>query len=237
MRAGTDTRPRLLLTRPKVGSERFARAARARLGEDWPITIAPLLETEPTGAALPAANVLIFTSEQAVGPVARSAAHARMAAFCVGTRTAEVARRAGFNVRDIAPNAETLCAQILAAPDCGMLLHARGNESAFPLAERLSAQGRSAREAIVYAQKPQPLTAEARQLLDGTAPLLVPIFSPNSGRLLAAAAPDAQAPLRVVAISQAAAAACSGLPVETLHVAPTPTAEALLDVLVALSPP
>ncbi len=237
MRAGPTTRPRLLLTRPKAGSERFARQARARMGEDWPITIAPLLETEPTGAALPAANVLIFTSEQAVAPVARSAAHAGMPVFCVGTRTAEVAQQAGFTVRDIAPNAEMLCARILAAPDCGILLHARGNESAFPLADRLNAQGRAAREAIVYAQKPQPLTAEARQLLDGTAPLLVPIFSPNSGRLLAAAAPDAQAPLRVVAISQAAAAACSGLPVETLHVAPTPTAEALLDVLVALSPP
>ena len=237
MRAGPTTRPRLLLTRPKAGSERFARAARARLGEDWPITIAPLLETEPTGADLPAANALIFTSEQAVAPVARSAAHAGMPVFCVGGRTAEVARQAGFAVQDTAPNAETLCAQILAAPDCGVLLHARGNESAFPLAERLNAEGRVAREAIVYAQKPQPLGAEARQLLAGTEPLLVPIFSPNSGRLLAATAADARAPLRVVAISEAAAAACAGLPMATLRVASTPTADALLDVLVALSPP
>ena len=71
------SRPPLLLTRPRAGSERFAAQFRARMGADWPVVIAPLLETAPTGADLPAANALILTSEQAVKPRAESALSGR----------------------------------------------------------------------------------------------------------------------------------------------------------------
>ena len=227
--------PTLLLTRPRAGSERFARQFRARCGQDWPIVIAALMEIEPTGVDLPAANALIFTSEQAVGPVAKAAALAGRPVFCVGERTASVARSAGFEVLAVGVNAEDLLGLILAAPDPGVLLHARGNETAFPLAERLGTAGRQIREAVVYAQVPQPPSAEALALLQKPGPLLLPVFSPNSGRLLTALAQGAQAQLRVAAISEAAAKACAGLPAARLQVAQTPSAEALLDALVALA--
>ena len=230
----TASRPPLLLTRPRAGSERFAAQFRARMGEDWPVVIAPLLEIMPTGAKLPAAKALIFTSEQAVKPLADSALTGKPA-FCVGSRTAAVVRKAGFPVLATAPDAEQLLDVILTAPDPGPILHARGNESAFPLAERLSATGRQVSEAIVYAQVPQPPSAEMLALFAAPGPVLVPIFSPNSGKLLAAAAQGARAELRLVAISEKAARACAALPATTLQIAARPDAEALLDALVALS--
>lgn len=230
----TVSRPPLLLTRPRAGSERFAAQFRARMGADWPVLIAPLLETEPTGADLPAADALVLTSEQAVGPVAASAL-AGHPAFCVGERTAEVARKAGFSILGIAPDAVHLLELILAAPDPGQILHARGNEAAMPVAERLTAAGRRAAEVIVYAQVPRPPSAEMRALLATPGPVLVPIFSPNSGKLLAAAAREARAELRLVAISENAAQTCSGLAATKLQIAARPDAEALLDALVALA--
>lgn len=228
----TAFRPPLLLTRPRAGSERFAAQFRARMGADWPVVIAPLLETTPTGADLPAANALIFTSEQAVKPLADSALAGRPA-FCVGSRTAAVVRQAGFPVLAVAPDAEHLFEVILSAPDPGPILHARGSESAFPLAERLCAAGRQVAEAIVYAQLPQPPAPEMLALFAQPGPVLVPIFSPNSGRLLAEAAQGARAELRLVAISEKAARACSALPATKLQIAARPDAEALLDALVA----
>ncbi|WP_169583118.1 uroporphyrinogen-III synthase [Rhodobacter capsulatus] len=228
------SRPPLLLTRPRAGSERFAAQFRARMGEDWPVLIAPLLETEPTGAALPAANALIFTSEQAVKPLAESAL-AGLPAFCVGARTAAMVRQAGFPVLAVAPDAEHLCDVILTAADPGPILHARGSESAFPLAERLCAAGRRVAEAIVYAQLPRPPGPEMLALFAQPGPVLVPVFSPNSGKLLTLAAQGARAELRLVAISEKAARACTGLPATKLQIAARPDAEALLDALVALA--
>ncbi|PTV95179.1 uroporphyrinogen-III synthase [Rhodobacter aestuarii] len=227
-------RPRLLLTRPRAGSERFARQFQARFGADWPITIAPLIEIEPTEAELPAANVLIITSEQAIAPVVNAPGWAGKPVYCVGPRTSEVLRRNGFEVLGTAPNAQQLFALISAEPDPGPMLHARGNESAFPLAQKLNAAGRNVQEAVVYAQVPQPPSKELQELLDRAQPLLVPVFSPNSGRLFAAAAEGTYARLRVAAISEAAAQACSGLAHTELRVAAKPSAEGLIDALVAL---
>ncbi|SOC06799.1 uroporphyrinogen-III synthase [Rhodobacter maris] len=235
MREDEPFRPPLLLTRPRVGSERFARQFRARMDDEhWPVTIAPLLEIEPTGADLPAANALIITSESAVAPVAAAPALAGKPVYCVGERTAQALTRAGFEVALVAPDAKTLLPMILAVPDPGALLHARGSDIAFPLAERLTESGREVREAVVYAQMSQPPAPELLALLATPGPVLVPVFSPNSGRLLTEAAEGAQATLRVAAISHAAAEACATLPCSALRVAAKPSAEALLDVLVAL---
>jgi len=233
MQNAPQGRPPLLLTRPRAGSERFARQFRERIGQaDWPVVIAPLLEIEPTGVPIPPADALIVTSEQAVAALS---ARPQTPVFCVGDRTAAVLRKAGFSVVAVAANAEALLAVILAAPDPGKLVHARGNESAFPLAERLRQAGRTVEEAIVYAQNPQLPSAEMLALLAAPGPVLLPVFSPNSGKLLAASARDARAELRSVAISEAAAKACVGLPVAEIRVAAAPNAEALLDVLVALA--
>lgn len=198
------------------------------------MTIAPLIEIEPTGADLPLADTLIVTSEQALGPVEAAPDWAGKPVYCVGERTAGVLQAKGFQVLGFAPNAQTLCTLILNHDDCGSMLHARGNESAFPLVQTLTAAGRNVAEAVVYAQVPQPPSTEMQDLLDRAVPLLVPVFSPNSGRLLTAAAQEARARLRIAAISPAAAQTCAGLAHVEMRVAAKPSAEGLMDALVAL---
>lgn len=223
-------RPTLLLTRPRAGSERFAAQFRARFGADWPVIISPLLEIQPTGAAVPAAEALIFTSEQAVGPVVAASPAAGRLAYCVGERTAAAARAAGFDAVVGPSDAAALCDAILSQHRGGKLLHARGNERAFAVAETLNSAGIETVECILYRQDPLALSPEAEAALRAKKPLLVPVFSPNGGRLFAAAAAEAQAQIWLAAISLAAASGLQ-MPVAKLEIAPEPTAEGVLTAL------
>jgi len=228
------SRPILLLTRPRAASERFAQQFRAKFGSDWPVVISPLLEIEPLPAEIPQAEALIFTSEQAIAPlVAASPAEGRIA-YCVGARTAQVARAAGFEVVQGAAGAAELFDVITAHHREGPLLHARGREIAFPLAERLNSAGIETKEAILYAQVAQLPSMEARGLLAGETPVIVAVFSPNSGRQLAPLLGEAHAPLRLAAISEAAARTVAQIDAERLQIAATADAEGMLAAMTHL---
>lgn len=230
MTPASNQRPKLLLTRPRAGAERFAAQFRARFGASWPVVISPLLEIQPTGAAVPAADALIFTSEQAVGPVVAASPAAGRLAWCVGERTAAAARAAGFAAVAGPGDAAALCDLIIRDHTGGKLLHARGNERAFAVAETLNSAGIETVESVLYRQNPLSLSAEAKAALWTETPLLVPIFSPNGGRLFAAAAAGARAPIWLAAISKAAASGLQMAP-SRLEIAPEPTAEGLLTAL------
>ncbi|TNB87688.1 uroporphyrinogen-III synthase, partial [Paracoccus marcusii] len=171
-------RPILLMTRPGDDSERTA----ARIGAD--VIVAPILQIVPVdhdGAALARAPGLVFTSAHAVA----SAGPGRgRPAICVGERTGQVARDAGFAVIQGAGTADSLVPLIAASPV--PLVHPHGRH----LAQRLAVPG-----IVVYDQRPQPLTARARAALMGARPVVVPVYSPRSARLLAGMAAGARAPL------------------------------------------
>lgn len=59
---------------------------------------------------------------------------------------------------------------------------------------------------VVYDQLSQPLSDAARQALAGMAPVILPLFSPRSARILSEQVTQARAPLWLVPISPAAAA-------------------------------
>lgn len=202
-------RPILLLTRPGDDSERTA----ARIGAD--VIVAPILQIVPVdhdGAALARAQGLVFTSAHAVA----SAGPGRgRPAICVGERTGEVARDAGFAVIQGAGTADSLAPLIAASPV--PLVHPHGRH----LAQRLAVPG-----VVVYDQRPQPLTARARAALMGARPVVVPVYSPRSARLLAGMAAGARAPLWLVAISDAAAAAWTA-PAARRAVADQPSGRAM----------
>lgn len=226
-------RPALLLTRPQGAAERFARQFQARFGQDWPVLLSPLMDIEPVPATIPAAEGVIFTSAHAVVAVA-GAIPEGTPACCVGRSTAEAAVAAGFTLRTQAPDAATLFAQISAQPLPGTWLHARGEETAFPLAQKLRENGHDTLDIIVYRQRARALSAEASALLRGQMPVLLPVFSPNSGRFLLQATQGARAPLLLATISQAAADACHQMPRAGLCVATTPDAGGMLDALAVL---
>lgn len=203
-------RPVLLLTRPEADSRRFA-----ALLPDWPAVIAPILRIVPVdhdGAALRRAPGLVFTSAHAVPTAGPGAGRL---ALCVGSHTARAARQAGFDVREGNGFAEGLLPLIAAAPV--PLIHPHGRH----LARLLPVPGM-----VVYDQQAVPLTGEAQQLLDGPAPVVLPLFSPRSAALVAAAARGARAPLWPVAISAAALAAWN-LPAAGHAVAAAPDAAAM----------
>jgi uroporphyrinogen-III synthase len=229
--------PPFLLTRPAAQGDRFAHDLRTRFGPETQIVLSPLLVPDHLTPALPdpVAGV-IFTSETGVAALARLRPANGLPAWCVGDRTAHAARQAGYAARSAAGDAAALVAMILAEAPPGPLLHARGADSRGAVADHLTAAGIRTTEAVVYAQRPAPLTAEARSLLGGVDPVVVPLFSPRSAGLFtaAAAAIAAPAPLWVAAISPAVAAAAAALRPARQAVAASPDAASLLDAAEAL---
>jgi uroporphyrinogen-III synthase len=149
---------RLLVTRPAPDNARTAEALRARGHE---VTLAPVLRVEAdAGAELgagPWAAVLI-TSANAVRAVAdhpRKPECLRHPAFCVGRRSAEAARAAGFaDVVAADGNADDLARLVAArapalAPNHPLLWLA-GEDRAGDLAGALAAKGVTVHTVVLY---------------------------------------------------------------------------------------
>ena len=218
-----DALPVLLLTRPEPASRRFAAEA-APLG--LPVVIAPVLRIAPVAhdaARLAQARGLVFTSAHAVpAAVAAGAAGQGRPAICVGPATAQAARAAGFDVTE-GPGDAARMLPLLAGLGEGWL-HPHGAH----IAKHLPVPGM-----VVYDQLPQALTDAARLALAGDAPVIVPLFSPRSARLLADQIGAAGAPLWLVPISPAAAAEWHG-PAARIAMAAAPDAAGMLHAIASL---
>jgi uroporphyrinogen-III synthase len=231
--------PVVLLTRPAPQSQRFAQALQARL-PSVQVVVSPLMQTEWLHPPLPDRpfHALILTSETG----AEAAGHLRAAgtplpetAFCVGPRTTDTARAAGFAAISADGDVHALAALIRAAQPQGPLLHIRGEDVAGNLAETLTNGGIETHSAILYAQRPCPLSPAALTLLQAADPVLVPLFSPRSAQILAQALPpEAKAPLWIVAISPAAATEAQALSPARLAVAPHPDGGNMLQTVLQM---
>ena len=234
--------PPFLLTRPAAQGDRFARALRARFGAGIEIIDSPLLAPEFLSPVLPARRfqALIFTSQTGVEAYRRIAADPALnevrQAWCVGDRTAAAAREAGLATLTAQGDAAALAQAIADARPPGPLLHLRGQEVRGDLASSLESAGIETYSAIVYAQAAQPLTVPAVVALQVEAALLVPLFSPRTAALFAAAtrAIDLHARLWLASLSPAVAAAVGDLPSASHVVAARPDAEAMITSLAGL---
>jgi uroporphyrinogen-III synthase len=228
----------LLLTRPQAQAERFALAARSRLGV-LNVVISPLIEIVPRSKVVVPKGVagLIFTSENGLAAFAALSARRGLPVWCVGGRTAAAARAAGFDrVRSAGPaggDAEALLRLLLADAPRGPLLHLRGAHARGDLAARLTAAGLPCDEAVIYDQRALGLNAPARAALSGAGTVLLPLFSPRSVRLFLDDCGVVGARLVPVAISSAAAAPWQAVRPEPVTVAARPDAAAMLDALAA----
>lgn len=228
-----DHRPTLLLTRPASASARFAAAFRAQFGTDWPIVLSPLMETVWQSPMLDLDGVaaLIFSSENAVHAYGRLKTARNLRAWCVGSRTAEAARLAGFDVVEGPGDAARLAAMILRTGTGGRVLWLRGQQVAFDIANRLNRAGTETVSVVVYDHKALMPTDAARTLMAGSEPVLLPLFSSLSAARAQAAFADHRAPLWVAALSPTIAAACAPLGACRLSVAVRPDSESLLAAL------
>ena len=227
-------KPILLLTRPRARSEAFLRQFEARFGADWPVILSPLIEIAPLEARIPQAEALIFTSQHAVSAFAAQEPPGGRRAYCVGQRTAQMARAAGFEAIAGDGGAEALVPLIKAAHHGESLLHARGEQVAFDIVKALNSAGIETKEAVLYRQDSLALSASARAVLGAEHAVLLPVFSPNSARALRAALPEHPAPLYIAAISAAVAQTCASVRSERVEVAPTADAKGVLEALAVL---
>jgi uroporphyrinogen-III synthase len=226
-------RPTLILTRPALQAERFARAFAARFGDCWPIVISPMsrLDILTTTLSLDDVETLVFTSETGVTAFLRLSQRRDLHAWCVGERTAEVARAAGFRV-SVGPGfGAGMIEAIIDESPRGVLLHVHGLHMAVDVARELTNAGLRARGATVYDQIALPPTPQALSLLMGDGPILLPLFSPRAAQLMTRLDPLPRAPLHIAAISPAVARAVEALCPRQIEIAREPAAGMMLDAL------
>ena len=221
---------RILLTRPADQGARFAHDLRDRFGEAIDIAHSPLLAPRMLAPVLPDGpfDAVVFTSETAVAAAA-SPGLPRLA-FTVGDRTAQAAQAAGFRTLSASGDAEALVSLLLQARP-GRVLHLHGQETRGDVVGHLRRAGVLAEGVVVYAQAPQPLTAQAQGWLDGDRPIIVPLFSPRTATLFSAN--HANAPLWLASLSPAVDAAAT-LPAARRITAARPDADAMLDAVATL---
>ena len=222
-------RATLLLTRPEEQSRAFLAFCEAA-GRSIDAVISPILKIVDVGKTpdLEAYAALVITSQNAVSRLAREDALNGRTVFTVGARTAELAREAGAEAVSLGKNAEEFVENVdqIVAP----CLHVRGAHTRGEIAAELTARGTPCEEAVIYDQVEQPLSENAKELLESDIPVAVPVFSPRSAALLSSEARFALPPL-VVAMSAAVAEAWDGP--GDIVIAKTPTnaamREAVLD--------
>lgn len=218
-------KPIILLTRPLPQSEQFAEELRNN-GFAGDLVISPLLDITGTAADIDLTGYggVVFSSRNAID----FAPAGNMPAFCVGDKTAEKARSAGWEAVSANGDADDLVKTVIRANTAGKLLHLRGEHSRGDIAKRLSQAGIETDERVVYQQNERPLSEQAIGALSGKNPVILPLFSPRTARLFTKLGPF-QAPLHAVAMSEAVAQEMQNLDLRQLVVAAKPTAASMLS--------
>jgi len=224
---------RILVTRSEPGASETAERLKA-LGYQ-PI-VEPLFAIEPVAASLPWFDALAFTSANGVRVFAKLNGRRSAPVFCVGARTTEAAREAGFADVTSADGDVAALAGLIAGrlPPKASLLHTGNEESRGDLAGQLTAAGREAVFVPTYRAAPvsKPGPALAVHLRGEPAFEAVLVHSPRGAAILAGLAASAPAPagLDVAAISPAAAAPLKSF-AKRIEIASSPNETALLEAL------
>lgn len=239
--AGVSASPsfRVLVTRAEPGA---AATARRLAAQGYAPIVEPLFALEPIAADLPAFDALAFTSANGVRAFAKATARRDTPVFCVGRRTAEAAREAGFAEVASADGDVAALAGLVrrALPPGAMLLHAGNEDSRGDLVGGLQAAGMKAAFRALYRAAPlaRPGPALAAFLKDEQAFDAVLIHSPRGAAILAgfatASGTGARLRLSVAAISPAAAAALQPLAAR-IEIAAAPDEGSLLAALERLA--
>ena len=222
-------KPALIITRPAPTGEVFADSVRAALDAPVEVIHAPALRIDPIPFAMPDARHVVFTSARAVAQAPQGRG---LTAWCVGGATAEAAANKGYDVRDADGDADALVALILSRQPAGPLVHLAGRHRRGAIDARLTAAGLRCTTVEVYDQIPLPPPEALVRAAEGAAPLVAPVFSPRSGRVLLDLA--IAAPLHVIAISRAVAGLFAPRRPASLLTVGHPDADHMRDMTVAV---
>lgn len=159
--------------------------------------VSPVLEITPVGDwpdLAPYQSVVLTSAHACCGDMAGRTA------YCVGEQTASVARDKGAEIAHVSPDAASLTKQVPTIHQRAIYL--RGKSVSADLAAHYGCD-----EKIVYDQQAQPLTDAAISALAGERPVILPLFSPRSARLVAEEVTELGQNMRVLALSPAVARA------------------------------
>ncbi|MFN3889746.1 MAG: uroporphyrinogen-III synthase [Beijerinckiaceae bacterium] len=230
---------RVLVLRPDDGARRTA-ARLAALGHE--AIASPVMETVATGEPPPAGafDGVIATSAQALrfADPAALQPFLHLPVMCVGARTAQAAREAGFaGIRIEAPDAAQLALDVTQSPPVNRLLYLAGRERKPGLETALKEEGVAVAPWVVYEARALPalrenaLNALRRRRVDAALH-----FSRRSAALFceqvaAAGLEDEARALLHVAISTDAARGLERLAPSNLRVAASPEEARMLELL------
>ena len=224
-----QTTPILLMTRPEAASRRFV----AKLTGSFTPLFSPLIGISFSGNLPKMADFrgLVFTSAHGVEAYVKAGGPV-LPAFTVGNATAMAAANAGFPAQSANGNADDLVKWIADQPGIGPLLHVRGTFAQGDVAARLTSQGITTDESVLYDQPELPPSIDAHRALMGDTPVVAPVFSPRTAALLAKN--SIKAPLLVAAMSEAVVKPLVGLHKTELKVAARPESSAMVTLVTEL---
>ncbi|SLN62928.1 uroporphyrinogen-III synthase [Roseovarius albus] len=222
--------PTILIIRPEEAAIRFEQELIARFGADLRILRAPAMRMEFLSPQVKwvSINTLVFTSHVAVQAFAALTDDRAFACYAVGSTTATAARAIGLDPVDCKGDAAELVKVLLAARPQLPALYLRGEHVSEDIAAKLDQSGITVQSAIVYRQHAKRLTSEAKDLLQSANPVIVPLMSARSSRLLFDQANPA-AQIYPVAISNKVAATVPEAYSAQLRTALKPNLQAVLD--------
>lgn len=226
--------PRILVTRSEPGASETA----ARLtAERYRPIVEPVFAIEPIDVVLPDFDALAFTSANGVRQFAILSQRRDVPVFCVGARTAEAAREAGFATVASADGDVEALGLLIAddLPKGARLLHAGNEEARGDLTGRVRSAGLAVDFIAIFRAAPArtPGPALKAHLAGHPAFEAVMIHSPRGAAIVAGFAQGSTASLDIAAISAAAAAPLAMIPGRT-EIAAHPDEQSLLSALARL---
>lgn len=144
-----------------------------------PVIYAPMVRIETLNAdqELPRADIIIFTSSNAVRLYAHKTHDRTSRVVCVGSITARVATERGFNVSHIFETAKQVVAYLQKNISSETpILYPRAETVSLDIADALSDARYAVHNAILYRQTFQPLSVEGIAVIESF-PTIVPILS------------------------------------------------------------
>jgi uroporphyrinogen-III synthase len=224
--------PTLILTRPLAQSESFAAQVLAAWGKPLDVVISPVLKIEMLPVVMPEVDAVIFTSANGVRATQSMTLPAGLTAWCVGDKTAALARAAGFRTQTGSGDADGLVSLLSDAHPTGTIAHIRGKHARGDISTRLNAVGVRCIDVVAYDQLPCDLTHAAQQVLFDARTVILPLFSPRSSTILSRQGPF-HAKVRVIALSQAVKDALDPALGWTADVVSRPDEQAMLAAVTA----
>lgn len=215
----------VILTRPQGANTAFAAIIAPDVRARLHCIHSPLLDIVPidTKIDFASADCAVFTSMNGV-KFAPHGDHRR--AFCVGQKTTQAALASGWDAIFAGATVAELKKFVLTKPPWGQIHHYSGVHTRGNVAGDLSHGGLNILNVALYDQRLLPLSTDALEVLNGTKPVLVPLFSPRTAVHFANAAPSLSN-VHIVAMSDAVAGCLDKMHPACLKRAPEPTAKSM----------